>query len=45
METFARAAAAFMRKDVAAAVAAADEAGADLRFLCSVVEGGPLELI
>jgi 3-hydroxyisobutyrate dehydrogenase-like beta-hydroxyacid dehydrogenase len=44
IEAFAELAAPFLRKDVAAAVAAAEDAGADLGFLRSVVETGPLSL-
>ena len=41
---FAQRAAPFLRKDVAAAVAAAESAGTDLGLLRSVVESGPLGL-
>jgi len=44
METFVGMAAPFLRKDVAAAIAAAEQVGADLGFLRSVVEMGPLSL-
>jgi 3-hydroxyisobutyrate dehydrogenase-like beta-hydroxyacid dehydrogenase len=44
IEAFVELAAPFLRKDVAAAVAAAEDAGADLGFLRSVVETGPLSL-
>jgi 3-hydroxyisobutyrate dehydrogenase-like beta-hydroxyacid dehydrogenase len=45
VDSFVQAAGHFLRKDVAAAVAAAEEAGADLGFLRSVVESGPLNLV
>jgi 3-hydroxyisobutyrate dehydrogenase-like beta-hydroxyacid dehydrogenase len=35
----------FLRKDVAAAVAAAEEAGAELGYLHRVIETGPLDLV
>ncbi|MCW2652818.1 MAG: binding domain of 6-phosphogluconate dehydrogenase family protein [Mycobacterium sp.] len=44
MYAFARVASPFLRKDVAAAVAAAHRAGADLGLLHSVIETGPLTL-
>jgi 3-hydroxyisobutyrate dehydrogenase-like beta-hydroxyacid dehydrogenase len=44
METFVGMAAPFLRKDVAAAIAAAEQAEADLGFLRPVVETGPLSL-
>ena len=37
--------AAFLRKDVAAAVAGAERAGADLGYLQRVIDAGPLELL
>jgi 3-hydroxyisobutyrate dehydrogenase-like beta-hydroxyacid dehydrogenase len=45
VEAFVTMAAPFLRKDVAAAVAAAEQAGANLGFLRSVVETGPLPLV
>lgn len=42
--TFSKVASPFLRKDVAACVAAAEDAGVDLGRLRSVVDGGPLEL-
>jgi 3-hydroxyisobutyrate dehydrogenase-like beta-hydroxyacid dehydrogenase len=45
VEAFVTMAAPFLRKDVAAAVAAAERVGADLGFLRSVVETGPLPLV
>jgi 3-hydroxyisobutyrate dehydrogenase-like beta-hydroxyacid dehydrogenase len=44
VEAFVTKAAPFLRKDVGAAVAAAEQVGADLGFLRSVVETGPLPL-
>ncbi|WP_375486532.1 NAD(P)-dependent oxidoreductase [uncultured Mycobacterium sp.] len=44
VDAFANLAAPFLRKDFAAAVAAAEEAGMDLGLLRSVVENGPLGL-
>jgi 3-hydroxyisobutyrate dehydrogenase-like beta-hydroxyacid dehydrogenase len=44
VNAFVTMAAPFLRKDVAAAVAAAEQVGADLGFLRSVVETGPLLL-
>ncbi|MDA3657936.1 NAD(P)-dependent oxidoreductase [Mycobacterium xenopi] len=44
MEAFGARAAPFLRKDVAAAVASAEQVGADLGFLRLVVESGPLPL-
>jgi 3-hydroxyisobutyrate dehydrogenase-like beta-hydroxyacid dehydrogenase len=44
VEEFVRLAAPFLRKDVAAAIAAAEEVSADLDFLRAVVERGPLSL-
>lgn len=45
VEAFAEIAAPFLRKDVAAALAAAEEAGSDLGLLGTVVVDGPLSLI
>jgi hypothetical protein len=45
LEEFVAKGAAFLRKDVAAAVAAAEEAGADLEYLRHVIEAGPLQLL
>jgi 3-hydroxyisobutyrate dehydrogenase-like beta-hydroxyacid dehydrogenase len=45
IEEFAVRSTPFLRKDVAAAVTAAREAGADLGYLQRVVETGPLELV
>jgi hypothetical protein len=42
VEAFVAMAAPFLRKDIAAAVVAAREAGADLGLLRSTVETGPL---
>jgi 3-hydroxyisobutyrate dehydrogenase-like beta-hydroxyacid dehydrogenase len=44
VETFATLVAPFLRKDMAAAKLQADEVGADLALLASVVRDGPLEL-
>jgi hypothetical protein len=44
MDRFAEVAGPFLRKDIAACIAAAADAGADLGLLGSVVERGPLEL-
>lgn len=44
MDRFAEVAGPFLRKDIAACLAAAAEAGADLGLLGTVVESGPLEL-
>jgi 3-hydroxyisobutyrate dehydrogenase-like beta-hydroxyacid dehydrogenase len=44
IDRFAEVAGPFLRKDIAACVAAATEAGADLGLLGTVVERGPLEL-
>jgi len=44
MDQFAEIAGPFLRKDIAACLAAAAEAGADLGLLGTVVERGPLEL-
>jgi 3-hydroxyisobutyrate dehydrogenase-like beta-hydroxyacid dehydrogenase len=44
MDRFAEAAGPFLRKDIAACIAAAADAGADLGLLGSVVERGPMEL-
>lgn len=45
IEAFVELAAPFLRKDVAAAIAAADQVGADLGFLRSVVGTGPLAVM
>ena len=45
VEAFVTMAAPFLRKDIAAAAAAAEQVGADLGFLRSVVETGPLPLV
>jgi 3-hydroxyisobutyrate dehydrogenase-like beta-hydroxyacid dehydrogenase len=44
MDRFAEVAGPFLRKDIAACIAAAADAGADLGLLGSVVERGPMEL-
>lgn len=45
LEEFVAKAAAFLRKDVGAAVTAAEQAGADLGYLQDVITAGPLELL
>jgi 3-hydroxyisobutyrate dehydrogenase-like beta-hydroxyacid dehydrogenase len=45
IDEFAAKGAPFLRKDVAAAMTAAEEAGADLGYLQQVIETGPLELL
>jgi 3-hydroxyisobutyrate dehydrogenase-like beta-hydroxyacid dehydrogenase len=45
VEEFATKGAPFLRKDVAAALTAAEQAGADLGYLQRVIEAGPLELL
>lgn len=45
MDAFVELAAPFLRKDIAAAVTAAEHAGTDLGFLREVVETGPLGLV
>ncbi|NED68722.1 hypothetical protein G3I15_48150 [Streptomyces sp. SID10244] len=42
--TFTKVASPFLRKDVAACVVAAEDAGVDLGWLRSVVDAGPIEL-
>lgn len=44
VDEFAAKGAPFLRKDVAAAVDAAEQAGAELGYLAQVIEAGPLEL-
>jgi 3-hydroxyisobutyrate dehydrogenase-like beta-hydroxyacid dehydrogenase len=45
VETFATLVAPFLRKDMAAATLQADEVGADLALLATVVQDGPLDLL